>query len=270
MLNRIDKYNHFKTFYENSKKTFAEISKKDESNDQFDKYYCLSITPGGWNGGLDKRVVQVFYGPRPFDSSTTFKGFEVQKKLLTEHGTTLEYYLLDNGSVFITLRPAKTENLKVREDYIVLDFLTNTKKLSNERYLRKHWKYFIAYMHITSLDGTPNILHKIRIFYLRNFKEIVEDQRVPLIKFNKYIFIIFRSAITIGLSGFLIYFISIWYANRLKDPSLENLKEISNKQSEIIRLLQQNDPNYSIDKINIKLYDINENIKLLKMNKNGN
>ncbi len=100
---RLQRYKDFQTFSDESKELFNGLAESDLRNEFFGGEYSLCITPGGAYGGRDKRRVEVFYGQRPFDAD--------EKKLLSERGARLDYYLNDVGAVVCTLIPARTENL---------------------------------------------------------------------------------------------------------------------------------------------------------------
>jgi hypothetical protein len=105
-------------------------------------------------------------------------------------------------------------------------------------------------MEATCIDGLPNIKHKIRVFYLRNFKRYVvgsveqSSKALNLVKdLSKYV-------LTIGLSGFLILLITMFKGNidsRRADAqrqevlgvSRKALDEISNISKRIERIDQK-------------------------------
>ncbi len=93
--------------------------------------------------------------------------------------------------------------------YDIIDNFINTFNLSNGKgLLKKHLKMLSAYMNVTALEGDPSILDRFKVWYLRNFKEIRIEKRLYAPKYKKIIFEVVKFTLTIGLSGFLTYFVS--------------------------------------------------------------
>ena len=228
MSKRIDRIQNFYNFRENAKIFFQKLADDEKSNERLNNLYSLCITPGGRYGGKDKKIIEIFYGNRPIGSvegiDANFKTFT---KLETAHGATLSYFLTDDGHVICNLYPAKSENQKPIEELIILDYIKDPSKLENKA--KDHWKMFIAYMEVTSLDGEPNFLHKMRVFYLKNFKETVEDKKVQNIKFNNLLKKLFIYVSTVGLSGFLILLFTLLKDNIDSEKSNPYYEKLYNK-----------------------------------------
>jgi len=262
----IDKYNEFAEFYANCKEIFKFVIEKDETHSDFQKFYSFYISPGSRMGHVDKRVIEIFYGNRPFDTKKTFEFPNVRKEILTEHGATLTYSQLDNGTVLITLYPAGTENFKVSEDFIILDFLNNTTKLKSTNEIKRHWNYFIAYMHVTCLEGTPHFIHKFRVWKLRTFHQIAENKIVHKSKFNQALGSTIKTIFTVGLSGFILFFFSQLISNKENTHIVSHLYSISEKQTKIINILNKNDTNSHFYNLSKNLLLINDNLNIIKSN----
>jgi len=246
---RIDRIKAFDEFREKSKEIFNSYADTDNSNKRLDGLYSLCICPGGRDGGLNKKLVEVFYGNRPIDSVIEVsRNFRTITRLETAQGATLAYFRTDDGNVICNLYPSKSENQRPSEEVILLDYVTDPRLLRTRS--KRHWKSLIAYMEATCIDGLPNIKHKIRVFYLRNFKRYVvgsveqSSKALNLVKdLSKYV-------LTIGLSGFLILLITMFKGNidsRRADAqrqevlgvSRKALDEISNISKRIERIDQK-------------------------------
>jgi hypothetical protein len=260
-MNSRDKRKTFDMFYKKSKPWFRFIHSKDKPIQNLSNYYGFIICPGSRDGGCNKRIVEVFWGNRPFDKTVKIKGFSMLDEFLTETGATLQYLLLDNGNVVISLSPAKTENLSPIEETIFISLLRNPKKLLKLNYLKRHWSYVKAYMNITSLEGNKNIKNKIITWYLRNFKITISNKQQKEPKIFIVIKSILKFVATVGLSGFLL--IAIMSIKECKSNEenkilnlqiIENLKQVKSSQTDI--LMDLNNINNKIYDINIKMIDI--------------
>lgn len=203
MNDRTARYKNFDQFFKDSKKIFEEYAKNDQSNERLDNLFSLYICPGGRDGGQNKKVVDVFYGNRPFESVTELNdNLTTTTKLETAHGAILAYYRTDNGHVVCNLYPAKSENQRPSEEIILLDFVSDPSRLKEKS--KRHWKMFVSYMESTCLDGEPNFWHRVSTFYLRNFKQYVVQSVIQQRKVIALAGEIAKFALTVGLSGFII------------------------------------------------------------------
>jgi len=223
MSERAERYTAFDKFYEESQALFESYAKSSPDNSHLARLYSLCICPGGRYGGLNRREVEIFYGNRPFDSVTKV-GDNLQKteKLETAHGATLSYQRTDDGQVLCCLYPAASENFRPPEDFILLGLIKNPADL--ERESKKHWKFFLSYMQVTCLDGKPNTLHKVRVFFLRNFKECVVDKTLQKRKASKIFGEIAKFTATVGLSGFIILLVT-WSKESFDSKKIEEERQ---------------------------------------------
>ena len=255
---RIDRIKSFDEFRENAKESFGAYAKSDSSNERLDKLFSLCICPGGRDGGLNKKIVEVFYGNRPIDSvEEVGENWQTITRLETAHGATLSYFRTDDGHVICNLYPAKSENQRPLEEVILLDYLSDPRLLKDRSKL--HWKMFVAYMESTCIDGAPNILQRLRVFYLRNFKRYVQDKIVKSRKAVDLIKELSKYVLTVGLSGFIILFVTIikdGLDSKAQDTEVQELQSVSEQTlgelevisgrtaaldenlSEVVRLLQ--------------------------------
>lgn len=230
-LQRMQRYNDFQAFSDESKDLFVGLSESDTRNEFFGGEYSLCITPGGAYGGRDKRHVEVFYGQRAFDSD--------EKKLLSECGARLDYQLNDAGAVICRLIPARTENLAQLEDAIIFRWLSEPKEL--KALAPTHWNLFMSYMRVTSLDGDPTWLDRLRVSWLRLCHLRIVAGKLEKRRITSIGETIFKFTMTVGLSGFLLFGITRYFDG----PSTTKLNnEIAKLRTEQMTL--QRDLGYSL------------------------
>lgn len=231
----------------------------------FKNEYMLNICPGSRAGGQEKRIIEVFWGSRMYD----FESQSTWKKSFNETGVTLFFYRNDTGHITISLSPAKTEFIKPIEDSIVLYRWIDPKKLNNDRFIKSLWNNFIAYMQYTSLDGKPTYYQKLRVFYLRYFKRLVIDNKSKPTKFSKSFGKLSSWVLTVGLSGTIIYFLTI--ATQPKTNKTEKyLNEVNRNLKNISKKLDNSSKNStSIKKISVTLDSIKTKVEgMVETNKN--
>lgn len=222
---RLRKVKDFEKFYDSSESLFTDIRDNDKRVEIFQREYMLIISPGSRAGGDEKRVVEIFWGARPYEYIT--KGNHWRS--LTETGVTLFFYRNDTGDVTISLYPAKTEYRKPVEDYITLHELIDPKRLHSKRFIRSLWNDFIAYMEFTSLDGKPTFQQKLRIFYLKHFKHMVVNQTWMPTRFSEFSKEVFKWVLT---GGIIFYVIPILTEPKYSETDLQ-LIEINKKLEKI-------------------------------------
>lgn len=213
-MRRDQRNSNFRIFFHHAREDFSKIVKQDLRHANFERVYGFGIVPGGRDGGLDKRVVEVYYGNRPFESITemtnkSITGVEldfptVRRRLLTEQGAELSYQRTDSGIIICTLWPAKTEGFNRKEDAIILDWIANSNSITGLPKLQYHWRSFMSYMQCTSLDGDPSISDRIRVCWLLFTKRIVVSGRMEERKFLTAFGSILYFSLSVGLGGFLI------------------------------------------------------------------
>ena len=194
---------------------FKGLLASDSRAQDLSTYYSFYAKKGGAMGGVDKRIVEVFFGNRPIDSVETFEPLDGmfpqrQSKLLSERGVSLRYERTDTGTVICTLFPAETKASRQREDSILLEWIANPRSLHSKRKVGAHWRSLISYMQCTSVDGEPTALDKWRIGYLRFTRRLFVDGRAETTRIVAAIESAFRYALTIGLSGFLLTLINVF------------------------------------------------------------
>lgn len=84
---RQERRNEFDDFFGIAEETFNEFREKYPEVEKFQNIYVLNICPGSRAGGKNNRVVEVFWGSRPFETITQGRNWTA----LTEYGATLLY-----------------------------------------------------------------------------------------------------------------------------------------------------------------------------------
>ncbi|MFE3872205.1 hypothetical protein ACFX5F_13330 [Flavobacterium sp. ZS1P70] len=233
---RQDRRNDFDDFYGTAKETFKAFRDNDPNAEKFERIYMLSVCPGSRAGGDNNRVVEVFWGSRPFETITLGNSW----KALSEYGATLLFERDDSGFVIISIYPAGTENKKPIESSISLRLWIDPIRLKDKSFLKKQWNDLMAYMECTSLDGNPTLWQRLRISYLRNFKHLVIDNKWTPTKFSVSISRIRDLVVAACFSGaVLIYFVNITTKPKTTETDTQlkevnkNLTNVSNKLDKI-------------------------------------
>jgi len=218
---RIKRYELFQEFLEKSNAMFSEIAEKDEGCQFYRDEYSLCIVPGGWRGGTDRRVLEVFFGARPYESysdkpavprgessavAATTNGF------YTERGARLVYGRTAQGTVNCTLIPAKTDGTKPFESAIMLTRGVDPDELLKGKLPLKHWQTFMSYMRVTSLDGDPGSADKMRVAFLRLVKLRYLDGEVTSPLWVVGARAILKWVFTVALSGALLTLITFYFS----------------------------------------------------------
>lgn len=202
---RLDRYAAFDEFFNCSEELFRKLADEDRQARYFETIYSFCICPGGAMGGDNRLSVEVFFGNRPFDRGPS----RSHLSLVAEHGARLHYIRSDNGSVFCTLTPAQTDNIKSAELLILLEVVSNPRELLKVERLQRHFNLLTAYMAMTSLDGDPSLWQRMRYFRLQWFKRHYvlkrKKSRLKRTRAANEIRRIGRWVLTIGLSGALLF-----------------------------------------------------------------
>ncbi|MHA3045488.1 hypothetical protein JSO61_009215 [Riemerella anatipestifer] len=237
-----DRIKRLKLFeeFQNQNPNFFEQKKLENKYKKFDDYYSLCICPKGRNGGISNRLYEIFYGRRIYGIEEQLRSdLSTQKKQLTETGCTLAFGLNDHGYVAIMLYPGKTDYTSQIESCIFIKNYIHPKKLQNLNFLQKQWNYFNSYMEITSIDGNPTFTDKCRVFYLRRFKNKIVDDKYQEKPIVNSILTSLRYILNIGLSGFIIYLLTVLPNIKSNQKTLETNKEIELLKTEIKTLKKE-------------------------------
>lgn len=201
-LERIERYKAFKSFLENSEPKYEEISRSDKKIQTLNSYYNLCVCPGGSAGGANERLLEIFYGQRPFDTQR-FDPFDRNRlKVLVEYGAGLHYNLLDNGRVVAVLYPAKTDHFSPTEEAILVSGNIDPHDLP--RVYKLQFELLNAYMRCTSLDGEPSKIDRLRVFLLRLTRPLLVEGKMQPTRIWTHTVSILKFSMSVGLSGFLL------------------------------------------------------------------
>jgi hypothetical protein len=266
-MTRINKYDVFEQFFVSAKERFSEIHTNYKPHYDLRNSYRFYIVPGSRNGGRDTTIVDVFFGHRAYRSSKKVNGMQIIIQNEIAYGTSLFYYQVDTGDILVKLNPAFTEKHKAREEFIIIDYIKNPKKLLNTRFLRKHYKYLVSYLAVTSIENKPSIIDRAIILYLRMTKRYYNNETTYEPRINKYLSNAFKLILTVGFSGFLLAFIPL-FASQNRNKELEKQNEIIiENQNKIIEILNSinaktNTENYrlQLDEIRIKIENLNATV----------
>lgn len=198
---RLVRYEAFSDFQRTGKEIIEDLEKKYGAI-FFSDIYTFCVTPHGRDGGKDRTIFEYFYGKRPFDGNST--------RHFVECGATMLYQRHDDGYVSCLLYPASSENMRRMEDFIFLKRHLLPQKLT-KRLLRRQFKYFISYMQVTSLDGSPTWRDRFTIARLMLTKPTVRDGKFVPITLITCIWEVIKFTCTVGLSGFLLYLIQLYF-----------------------------------------------------------
>ena len=231
---RRDRRNDFEEFYVAAAATFIEFRDNDPKTEKFQNIYMLNICPGSRAGGTNNRVVEVFWGSRPFETITQGRNWTA----LTEYGATLLYERDDSGFVIVSIYPANTDNRKPIESSITLDIWLDPIKLKDKFFLKNHWNDLMAYMEITSLDGNPTFLQRQRVSYLRTFKNLIVDNKWTPTKFSVFVREVFKWVLTVGLSGIIIYILTQLTHPKTTETEIQ-LKELNGNLEKVSKQLDK-------------------------------
>lgn len=208
-MGRQQAYKEFDKFANSASRKFHALMANDNRAKFLKGKYSFYADKGGSSGAFDKRVVEVFFGIRAFDSVETFSLSPngkplLQNRQLTERGACLKYERVDDGSVICTLYPAQTKDYKPIEDCIYLKLFKTPEKLNKKQTIYSHWNLFISYMVCTSLDCHPTVCDRLRVACYRFIKRQIKDGKVMRAPVLNLTYRVLEFMLSVGLSGFLL------------------------------------------------------------------
>lgn len=222
---RQDRINDYSTFFNAAVARFTQLKQSTPRAQFLDPPYSLHVVPGSRAGAQNHRSVDVFFGQRQIDSYQ-IGGTRV---FVTEYGASLIFERDDNGYVVVLLYPAHSDNRKPRESCLILHSHLDPKELVCQSYAKSTWKDLMAYMEVTCLEGEPSVWQRWRVFWLRLTRSMVVDSKTVTSSLYKGLKEILKYALTIGLSGFLIYL----FAPDASRGTIEELHTISSKMDSL-------------------------------------
>ncbi|MGD6736151.1 hypothetical protein [Photobacterium damselae] len=230
MSTRRERAQAFKEFSENSKSIFEAYWGSILSTDSLRVENDLNICPKGAMGGLDETLVEVFFGFKYHSwQKEVGDNFNVTNKANMIYGARLEYRLTDKSHVLCILRPSKTDRLKPYEDGILLDIVKEPSRLQQRS--KTHWSYLISYMRATDVDGNPKIRDHFKTYWLRKTKRCFYNDKLATRKVIDSFNTVFGWAVSVGLSGGLIFLITTVINTSSQTETVGKLEQVANTLS---------------------------------------
>ncbi|MBN3781835.1 hypothetical protein G3O06_30480 [Burkholderia sp. Ac-20345] len=238
---RLQRYRKFKTFTRFAKHKFRVLCDHNPEAQRFDQIYSFCITPGGRAGGQNARQFEVFFGARPYDSARVLdSSMRRTVRLLAEHGATLEFMRDDLGRVHVFLHPAVSEGTKPLEDFIKLGIVEDPAKLLNNQVLSRYFRWLIAYMQCTCLEGQPTLRDRLMVSVLRLFRQRSVNGRLRRTRISKYSGNVTRWVLTVGLSGTLFSVIQWFFAPPTDVRILAEPPRTQAQRTDLVNLTRDN------------------------------
>ncbi|MDZ5631879.1 hypothetical protein [Janthinobacterium sp. GMG1] len=238
-MTRQEANKQFDIFADNANAVFNELLQADKRAPHLADKYSFYAIKGGAMGGVDKRLVEVFFGARPIDQVTVYgtngTGFPAPRTtFITERGACLRYERTDSGSVICTLYPATTENQKQVEDFILYETIQNPASLNSKKTVTRHWNAFISYMECTNVDSRATFFDRMRIGWLKFHRPLIINAKSHRPRLNSAAGKIAGYVLTVGLSGFLLAMINYYLGSKdvdqLRDEQRANVQSIGRAQ----------------------------------------
>jgi hypothetical protein len=250
---RDERIRDFILFFTTAEVIFTAFRDHDPKAEKFQRLYQLNVCPGSRMGGTNNRVVEIFWGNRPYETIA----YGGTWRALTEYGATLLFERDNSGYVIISVYPAGTETKRPVESSIALKVWIDPICLRDRWFLEQLWKDFMAYMEMTSLEGKPSWVQKRRISVLRKTKHLVIDTKWMPTRFSVSLNKFWKGVATVFFSGAFFVFIM----NKVYQPSLETETQLQliNKNLEIV-----NSQLNHISENNSNLKDISINVDSIK------
>lgn len=199
------RYKAFQEFLSSATESFKSLCNNNPEANRFKAIYSLCTCPGGRQGGKNARQLEVFFGARPFDSQENFDSTaRPSLKLLSERGATLEFVRDDLGRVHVFLYPAVSEGMKPIEDAIELKIVGDPADLAKGTVLSRHFRWLVAYMQCTCLEGAPTFRDRITVAKLRLLHRRSVDGRMWDSRISVAAREVIKWVFTVGLSGTLL------------------------------------------------------------------
>ncbi|MYL85251.1 hypothetical protein GTA51_19325 [Desulfovibrio aerotolerans] len=211
---RLSRRRCFELFKSLSNSLFEEVVANDRKHEERKKIFSFYIVPNGRWGGQNERVVDVFYGSRPFESVVERQDDEsgmphFRRRLLTESGGMITYNIDSYGLVFCILYPARTEDITPWEDFIILEKHIDPIFLTGTAILKRHWKILSSFSEVRCIDGDPSIVDFVRVYWVLFTKNVCIDGKLQGRRIVKASLQVLYISLTVGCSGFLLYLIQL-------------------------------------------------------------
>lgn len=209
MRTRANRIKDFEKFQDSVEAVFKKRQKTDPDYLSLEDYYGFSVCPRGRAGGINSRLIEVFYGNRPYEQEKTVSAdLKMDSHLISESGAELSVLRDDWGYVCIQMFPAKAKYGRQKEDSIILYSHMDPKRLLRQRFQKKLLQQLNSYMAVTCLEGKPTFCDRTKVFFIRLNKHLVIDEKVQTILVLKWLGEVLKFVLTVGLSGFLLTIIA--------------------------------------------------------------
>ena len=218
---RYNRYDQFNDFARVAKAKFEQLLDTTPKAKRFNDFFMLNVWDDKNHPKNDTTYVNVGFGNRLLNVWHNDTGFTST----TEEGARLSFSRMETGYVTVMLFPAKTDNRKPYEDFIIIEHRITPAKFADRGLLKSYWNYLIAYMESTSIDGNPSNWQKLKVWWLRHSHNMVIDnvhQPTRRLVFWKKIW---QFVLTVGLSGFVFYCLQFAYSIIKPDNTQQQYNE---------------------------------------------
>ena len=218
---RFNRYDQFNDFAHDAKTKFDQLLNATPKAKRFNDFFMLNVWDDKNHPKNDTTYVNVGFGNRLLNVWHNHTGFTST----TEEGARLSFSRMETGYVTVMLFPAKTENRKPYEDFIILEHRISPAKFAERGLLKSYWNYLIAYMESTSIDGNPSNWQKLKVLWLRHSNNMVIDDVHQPTRCSVFWKKIWQFVLTVGLSGFVFYCLQFAYCIIKPDNTQQQYKE---------------------------------------------
>lgn len=237
---RNKRFEDFETFYNQAKDIFEPFRTSGDREKYYQNLYMLCVCQGSRSGGCESRIVEFFWGQRIFDKNQSLSN-DGRRSLHfeAETGVTMLFFKNDDGYVSIQMHPACTEQRHPIEDFIFWKTSVDPSRLLQKSFQKRCWSAFMAYMEVTSLDGDPTLLQRLKVWYYRNFKYVVEDRKELPLKYVSFLKKVGTWVLTVGCSGLIIFLLQLGFSKN--QSTYDNIQDIRDSIIETkyhIRIIQ--------------------------------
>lgn len=218
---RYNRYDQFNDFARVAKAKFEQLLDTTPKAKRFNDFFMLNVWDDKNHPKNDTTYVNVGFGNRLLNVWHNDTGFTST----TEEGARLSFSRMETGYVTVMLFPAKTDNRKPYEDFIIIEHRITPAKFADRGLLKSYWNYLIAYMESTSIDGNPSNWQKLKVWWLRHSHNMVIDNVHQPTRRSVFWKKIWQFVLTVGLSGFVFYCLQFAYSIIKPDDTQQQYNE---------------------------------------------
>lgn len=218
---RYNRYDQFNDFARVAKAKFEQLLDTTPKAKRFNDFFMLNVWGDKNHPKNDTTYVNVGFGNRLLNVWHNDTGFTST----TEEGARLSFSRMETGYVTVMLFPAKTDNRKPYEDFIIIEHRITPAKFADRGLLKSYWNYLIAYMESTSIDGNPSNWQKLKVWWLRHSHNMVIDNVHQPTRCSVFWKKIWQFVLTVGLSGFVFYCLQFAYSIIKPDNTQQQYNE---------------------------------------------